>query len=98
MAVPYYTYLKLKMNGIIMVSGSFEQAYACGCEHIELATTITNSAELQKLRQMVADGAPNSNKLTSSSTFCPTEDTKAIGVDPNDLTKTMRIRAQLPAK
>jgi hypothetical protein len=46
----------------------------------------------------VAEGAPNSNEATSSSAFRPTEDTKAINVDPNDPTKTMRIRAQLLAQ
>jgi hypothetical protein len=48
-AVPNYTYLKLKMSGpnsVITVSGYFEQAYACGHEHFELATAIANSAEL----------------------------------------------------
>jgi hypothetical protein len=36
MAVPNYTYLKLKMpgpNGVITVNGSFEHAYACSHEH-----------------------------------------------------------------
>jgi hypothetical protein len=47
---------------------------------------------------MVAEGAPNSNEPTSSSAFRPTEDTKVIGVDPKDPTKTVRIGAQLPAK
>jgi hypothetical protein len=49
MAVPKYTYLKLKMpwpNGVIMVSGSFEQAYACSREHFELTTAIANSVKL----------------------------------------------------
>jgi hypothetical protein len=85
-------------NGIITVNGSFKQAYACGREHFELATAIANSVELQKLCQTVAEGAPNSNEATSSSAFRPTEDTKAINVDPNDPTKTMRIRAQLLAQ
>jgi hypothetical protein len=79
MAVPNYTYLKLKMlrpNSIITVSGSFEQAYAYSRKHFELATTIANSAELQKLRQIVAECAPNSNELT----------------------KMVRIEAQLPTK
>ena len=42
MAVPNYTYLKLKQpgpNGVITVSGSFEQAYASSREHFNLATT-----------------------------------------------------------
>jgi hypothetical protein len=49
MAVPNYAYLKLKMpglNDIITVSGSFEQAYACGRKYFELATAIANSVEL----------------------------------------------------
>jgi hypothetical protein len=101
MAVPNYTYLKLKMsgpNGVITVSGSFEQAYTYGCEHFKVATTIANSTELQKLHRTVAEGAPNSNEPTSSSAFRLTEDTKEINVDPNDPTKTVRIKAQLLTK
>ena len=47
MAVPNYTYLKLKMlgpNGVITVSGSFEQAYVSSCEYYDLATIVANSA------------------------------------------------------
>ena len=39
MAVPNYTYLKLKMpgpNGVITVSGSFEQAYVSSREYYDL--------------------------------------------------------------
>jgi hypothetical protein len=92
MAVPNYTYLKLKMSGlndVITLSGSFEQAYACCREHFKLATAIANSAELQKLRRMVKESTPDTNEPTSSSAFCPTEDTKVIGVDPNDPTKAV---------
>jgi hypothetical protein len=46
----------------------------------------------------LAECGPDFNESTSSSAFRPTEDTKAIGIDPNDLTKTVRIKAQLPAK
>ena len=49
MAVPNYTCLKLKLsgpNGIITVSGSFEQAYASSRERFDLATTTANSTEL----------------------------------------------------
>jgi hypothetical protein len=94
MVVPNYTYLKLKMpgpNGVITVSGSYEQAYACGHEHFELATSIANSAKLQKLHRTVEEGAPDCNELSPSSAFCPTKDPKAIGVDPNDPTKTVKI-------
>ena len=49
MAVPNYSYLKLKLLGpncVITVSGSFEQAYVTSHEHFDLATTATNSAQL----------------------------------------------------
>ena len=49
MAVPNYTYLKLKMlgpNGVITVGSTFSHAYMCDREHFELATTVINSSEL----------------------------------------------------
>ncbi|XP_025823838.1 uncharacterized protein LOC112899547 [Panicum hallii] len=101
MAVPNYTYLKLNMlgpNGVIMVSGSFEQAYAYRWEHFELDITIAIFAELKRLRVMVVEGIPDRNEQTPSCAFCPTEDTNAVEVDPSELTKTMRIRTQLPTK
>ncbi|XP_025813049.1 uncharacterized protein LOC112890361 [Panicum hallii] len=101
MAVPNYTYLKLKMQGpndAIMVSGSFEQVYACGRKHFELATSIANSAELQKLHRMVEEGTPDCNEPSPSNTFHPVEDAKAIGFDPNDRNKTVQIGTQLSAK
>jgi hypothetical protein len=83
MAVSNYTYLKLKMpgpNGKITLSSSFEQAYACGCEHFELATAIANSIELQKLHRTVEEGAPDCHEPSPSSAFHPTEDTKTFGL------------------
>ena len=49
MAVPNYTYLKLKMpgpNGVITVGSTFSHAYTCDSEHFKLATTIINSVGL----------------------------------------------------
>ncbi|XP_039803810.1 uncharacterized protein LOC120667887 [Panicum virgatum] len=57
MAVSNYTYLKLKLTGpnrVIIVSSSFEQAYASSREHFDLATTAANSAELSQLRTTTA--------------------------------------------
>ena len=56
MAVPNYTYLKLKMpgpNGVITVGSTFSHAITCDHEHYELATTVINSAELPKLRNLL---------------------------------------------
>ena len=49
MAVPNYTYLKLKLlgpSGVITVSGSFQQAYISSHELFDLTTTTANSVEL----------------------------------------------------
>ena len=41
---------------------------------------------------------PDCNGPTSLSAFHPIEETKAVGINPTDLTKTVRIRTKLPAK
>ena len=49
MAIPNYTYRKLKMprpNGVITVSSTFSHAFTCDREHYELATMIVNSSKL----------------------------------------------------
>ena len=49
MAIPNYTYLKLKMpgpNGIIIVGSTFLHTYTCDREHYELTTAVINSSEL----------------------------------------------------
>ena len=46
MAVPNYTYLKLKMpgpNNVITVGSTFSHAFTCNREHYELATAVFNS-------------------------------------------------------
>jgi len=65
MAVPNYTYLKLKLsgpNGVIIVSGSFEQAYVSSREYYDLATTAANSAELGHFRATTAECRPDPGK------------------------------------
>ena len=99
--IPNYTYLKLKMpgpNSIITVGSTFWHAYTCDREHYELATTVINSTELLELGNSLTPAVLDCNELTSSSAFHPIEETKAMGIDPTDPTKTMWIRAKLPAK
>ena len=101
MAIPNYTYLKLKMSGpndIITVGSTFSHAYTCDREHYELATTIINSTELLELGNLATLAVPDCNEMTSSSAFHPTEETKAVGMDPTDPTKTVQIETKLPAK
>ncbi|XP_012702202.1 uncharacterized protein LOC105914538 [Setaria italica] len=81
MEVPNYTYLKLKMprlNDLITVGSTFSHAYTCDREHYELATSIVNSAELPKLRNVAAPTVPDYNELTSTSVIRPIEVTKAV--------------------
>ena len=101
MAIPNYTYLKLKMsglNGVITVGSTFLHAYTCDCKHYELTTTVINSAKLPWLGESSTPAVPDCNKPTSSTTFRPLEETKAVGIDPTDPTKMVRIGTQLPAK
>ena len=101
MVIPNYTYLKLKMpgpNGVITMSSAFSQAFACDREHYELTTAVVNSSELPWLGESSAPAVPDCNKPTSSMAFCLLEETKAVGIDPTDPTKTVWIGTQLSAK
>ena len=101
MAIPNYTYLKLKMlgpNDVITVSNAFSHAFMCDREHFELTTIVINSSELPWLGKSSTPVVPDCNEPTSSTAFCLLEETKAVGIDPTDLTKTVRIGTQLPAK
>ena len=101
MAVPNYTYLKLKLpgpNGVITVSGSFEQAYVSSREYFDLATTAANSAELGQLHTATPECRPDLGKPSQAPTFVSTDETKTVVVDDADPTKTVRVGSQLSAK
>ena len=94
MAIPNYTYLKLKMpglNGIITMGSTFLHAFTCDREHFELATAIINSAKLPQLGESSAPVVSDYKKPTSLTTFCPLEETKVVGIDPTNPTKIVRI-------
>ena len=101
MAIPNYTYLKLKMPGpnvVITVSSAFSHAFTCDSEHFELSTAVINSSELPWLGESSTPAVLDYNKPNSSTAFRPLEETKAVGIDPTDPTKTVQIGTQLPAK
>ena len=100
-AIPNYTYLKLKMsgpNGVITVGSTFSHAFMCDREHFKLATAVINSAELPALGNSATPAVLDCNGLTSSSAFHPTEETKAMEIGPTDLTKMVQVRTKLPTK
>jgi len=90
MAIPDYTYLKLKMlglNGVITMGSTFLHAYTCDHEHYELITVVINSAKLSQLGNSLTPAVLDCNKLTSSTVFHPIKETKVVGIHPTDPTK-----------
>ena len=85
MAVPNYTYMKLKMSGpcgVITIGTSFQHAYECEVECCEHATTIVASKELAAIRKEVAEEAPNPKR--SAGSFESVEGAKEVLIDPSD--------------
>jgi len=57
MAVPNYTYLKLKMpglKGVITVSSSYEHAYDCDVEFVEYGEAVESSTKLASRLEALA--------------------------------------------
>ena len=82
MAIPSYTYLKLKMpgpKGVITVSSSYEHAYECDVECVEYGEVVENSAELASKLEALAAEAPEPKRHAGS--FEPAEGTKTISAD-----------------
>jgi hypothetical protein len=85
MAVPNYTYLKLKMpgpNGVITVGSSYEHAYECDVECVEHGEAVLESATLAADLDGLANEIPDSKRHASS--FEPAEDIKLVSLDPTD--------------
>ena len=83
MAVPNYTYLKLKMSGprwVITVGTSFQRAYKCEVECCEHATAIVASKELAAIWEEIIEEAPDPK--WSARSFEPMEGTKEVLIDP----------------
>ena len=99
-AVPNYTYLKLKMlgpRGVITVSTSFQRAYECEVECYGHAATVVASRELATLREEVTEETPDTKKATGL--FESAEGSKEVLIDPsNSEGKTVRIGTTLSSK
>ena len=99
-AVPNYTYLKLKMSGphgVIIVGTSFQCAYEYKVECCGHATAIVASGELTTLKEEVAEEVPDAKKSTRS--FESAEGSKKVLVDPsNSEGKMVRISTTLSSK
>ena len=92
MAVPNYTYLKLKMpgpRGVITISTSFQRAYECEVKCYGHASAVIASKELTTLREEVAEKTPDTKKSTGS--FESAEGSKEVLVDPSS-SEAKRVR------
>ena len=90
MAVPNYTYLKLKMSGpcgVITVDTSFQRAYKCEVECYGHAATAVASRELATLREEVTEETPDAKKAIGS--FQSAEGSKEVLVDPSSSEEKM---------
>jgi len=83
MAIPNYTYLKLKMPGpkdVITVSSSYEHAYECNVECIEYEEAVESSIELaSRLEDLAAEAQ---EPKCHAGSFELAEGTKKIPLDP----------------
>jgi len=99
-AIPNYTYLKLKMprpKGVITVSSSYEHAYVCDVECIEYGEALEKTTELALRLKALAAEAPEPKRHTGS--FEPEEGTKKIPLDPEHSDgKALTISADLDTK
>ena len=100
MAIPNYTYLKLKMlglGGVITIGTSVQHAYKCEVESYELASATLAFEELAAIRKDIAEGAPDTKRAARS--FEPIENVKEVLVDPDNSTdKTVHIGTALSPK
>ena len=100
MAVPNYTYLKLKMpgpHGVITVGSTYQHAYICEVESCKLASAVLAVEELALIRESIPAEAPNSNRRVGS--FEPTKGVKEISLDTQGSgEKKMRVSTTLTPK
>jgi hypothetical protein len=100
MAVPNYTYLKLKMlgpNGVITVGPTYKHAFKCDVECVEYAEALAESealiADLESLSKEVPDVKRHAGN------FEPVETVKVVPLDSGgNATKQIRIGSGLDPK
>ena len=101
MAIPNYTYLKMKMpgpKGDITVGSSFEHAYECDVKCIEHAKALAVDKALAAQLKDMADVAMHSRQWHAGA-FESAEGTKDIPLNPNKHDgKMLKISATLSSK
>jgi hypothetical protein len=100
MAVPNYTYLKLKMpgpNGVITIGSTYRHAYECDVECVEYVEALAESEALITDLECLSKEVPDAK--CNASNFEPAEVVKSVPLDPsNDADKKVRIGSELNPK
>jgi hypothetical protein len=100
MAVPNYTYLKLKMpgpKGVITIGPSYKHAYECDVECVEHGEAIVESATLVADLDSLTKEIHDPKRHTSN--FEPAEDVKLITLDPTSSDgRALKVGATLDPK
>jgi hypothetical protein len=101
MAVPNYTYLKMKMpgsNGVITVGSSIEHAFDCDVECVEHAEALAlDEALVANMEKMVNEDLSSTAKHAGS--FETIEQTKEVPLDPAAPEgKALRVSSTLDPK
>jgi hypothetical protein len=82
MAVPNYTYLKLKMsgrNGVIAVGSTYRHAYRCDVECVEYAKALAESEALIADLECLSKEVPDAKRHAGN--FEPAEAVKSVPLD-----------------
>jgi len=100
MAIPNYTYLKMKMPGpkrVITVTSSYEHADECDVKCVDHGEVVENSTKLASKLEALATEAPEPKCHVGS--FGPAEGMKKIPLDPNGCDdKALMISTDLDPK
>ena len=100
MAIPNYTYLKLKMpgpKGVITVGPTYRHAYECDIECVEYAEALAESKDLVANLENLANEVPDPKRHAGS--FEPAEAVKAVTLDPSGCgDKTIKVSSELDPK
>jgi hypothetical protein len=102
MAVPHYTYLKMKLpgpRGVITISGCFKKSLECARASSQLAEALVIAEEKRQLLHLVAltqQDVPVRQSPVEQ--FQPANDTKKILLDESNPTKFVIIGTSLSAK
>jgi hypothetical protein len=100
MAVPNYTYLKLKMpgpNGVITVRSTYRHAYECDVECVEYAEALAESEALIADLECISQEVPDAKRHAGN--FEPAAAVKSVALEPsNDACKQVWIGSELDPK